>query len=91
MASKKIKLFTQWKEGDICIAKYHRNNKWYRGKVLQVVPQYNDKAKLNVRNSTIVHLLFLFVSFTIFAKTYGSHFRYCSLIMEIEKNVNLKR
>ncbi|XP_019698156.1 RING finger protein 17 isoform X2 [Harpegnathos saltator] len=34
--SKEIKIEKNWEKGDICIAKYHINNKWYRGRVLKV-------------------------------------------------------
>lgn len=28
-----------WEKGDICIAEYHLNKKWYRGRVLQVLDE----------------------------------------------------
>ncbi|KAL6255095.1 hypothetical protein P5V15_013427 [Pogonomyrmex californicus] len=31
----KINKEKQWKEGDLCIARYHHNKKWYRGRVVQ--------------------------------------------------------
>lgn len=31
----KINKQKQWKEGDLCIAQYHNDKKWYRGRIVK--------------------------------------------------------
>ncbi|XP_014477487.1 PREDICTED: RING finger protein 17-like isoform X2 [Dinoponera quadriceps] len=62
---KEIQLYHNWKEGDVCIAQYHLNKRWYRGRIIQV---FGATLKVGDRVQYI-HLLFLIVGFTISAET----------------------
>lgn len=52
----KINKEKKWKVGELCIAQYHQNRKWYRGKIVQTLGDI-----LQVRNnllfSTIIFAL----------------------------------
>lgn len=41
---KHIKKDKKWKKGDLCIAQYHHDKKWYRGKI---VANLGDIVKVN--------------------------------------------
>lgn len=47
------KIKEEWKEGDLCIARYHADNKWYRGQVLK-----NLGNTLQVEELIIIYLVF---------------------------------
>lgn len=47
----KINKKKQWKEGDLCIAQYHQDQKWYRGRVIKT-----SGNTVQVRNNNLSFL-----------------------------------
>lgn len=56
---KKVKINKEkkWKEGEICIAQYHHNQKWYRGRIVN-----NLGNVVQVKNNLLFLTIILFLS-----------------------------
>lgn len=51
----KIDKQKEWKEGDVCIARYHQNRKWYRGRVIKI-----SRNSVKVKNNNLSFLTVIF-------------------------------
>lgn len=65
---KKIKINKekQWKEGEICIAQYHHDRKWYRGRIVETsgntVQVRNNNFIFNYHFRIVIFLIIYSVS-----------------------------
>lgn len=56
----KINKQKQWKEGELCIAQYHHDKKWYRGRIVQE----NSGNLVQVRNNNQIVLTIFTILFS---------------------------
>lgn len=41
-----------WQKGDLCIANYHKDKKWYRAKVLDILKNQSLLVNTNINNTS---------------------------------------
>jgi len=64
----KINKGKQWKEGELCIAQYHHNQKWYRGRIVK-----NLGNAVRVKNN----LSIIIFNYTIFLHYHFFYLLFC--------------
>lgn len=57
-AKKPVNKEKKWKKGDICIAKYHYDQKWYRGKIVESL---GNIVKVNNNYLFIIYHSFIYL------------------------------
>jgi len=65
----KINKEKQWKEGELCIAQYHHNQKWYRGRIVKNLGnavRVRNNLSIIIFNYTIFLHYHFFLSFILY-------------------------